>query len=375
MTLWIAIACMTGLTVWAMLLPLTRREIKTGGEDIRVYQAQLQEIDHDEQRGLIGKEEAGTARTEANRRILAAHNRAEKYALTTHNHAAQRKIYILLALAGIPALALSLYSLWGKPALHDQPLQARLEQPVEQLSPLELVQRVEKALETNPDDIRAWQTLAPVYRRAEEWDKAVNAYQQLVRLQSESSTAYAALGETQVIRDEGTVSDEALGNFERALNLQPDMPMALYYKALAKMQQGLKDEASAIWINLLQNSPDDASWRQPVKQRLVENAMAGIAVQEAFSEEEGKQIMASSPEEREKFIRAMVERLKTQLEQEPDNLDKRLRAMRAFAVMGEKVQAQKLYNEGKERFAEQNPALRRLQDLAVGLDIAEETQP
>ncbi len=73
MTLWCIFASMTAAAVLAVLWPLGRRQQKVGGgSDVAVYKDQLEEIDRDRAAGLIGDAEAGAARLEVSRRLLAA---------------------------------------------------------------------------------------------------------------------------------------------------------------------------------------------------------------------------------------------------------------------------------------------------------------
>src|ERR1700744_4240540 len=74
MALWIIFASMTAAAMLAVLWPLGRKSVNapTGGNDLLVYQDQLDEIDRDRGAGLIGQSEAEAARVEVSRRLLAA---------------------------------------------------------------------------------------------------------------------------------------------------------------------------------------------------------------------------------------------------------------------------------------------------------------
>ena len=83
MTLWILIAVMTAVAALSILVPMSRKRLHDGEAagptaDEAVYRQQLDEVDKDLERGLIDDEAAGAARTEIARRLLAAHERAEK---------------------------------------------------------------------------------------------------------------------------------------------------------------------------------------------------------------------------------------------------------------------------------------------------------
>ena len=64
---------MTAAAILAVLWPLGRKAAAgRGGNDLEVYQDQLEEIGRDRSAGLIGPAEADAARVEVSRRLLAA---------------------------------------------------------------------------------------------------------------------------------------------------------------------------------------------------------------------------------------------------------------------------------------------------------------
>ena len=160
MTLWFLLAMMTGAAVFAVLWPLGRHPAAaSAGHDVRVYRDQLEEVARDQAFGRIGKEEAEAARIEVSRRLLAA---AEQEPATPMASASRKRAVALAALVLLPALSVGIYLALGSPLLSSRPVMAQGEaenaQPVEQL-----VARVEAHLESNPQDGRGWEVLAPVY--------------------------------------------------------------------------------------------------------------------------------------------------------------------------------------------------------------------
>src|SRR5690606_21621537 len=87
-----------------------------------------------------------------------------------------RRIAAVAAVVLMPALALGLYVSVGSPQLPDAPLAARLSAPPESQDTAVLVARVEAHLADNPDDLRGWQVLAPVYVRLGRDRNAVDAF-------------------------------------------------------------------------------------------------------------------------------------------------------------------------------------------------------
>ena len=75
MSLWPILITLTALVLALVLLPLLRRPGAPAARreyDLSVYRAQLEELESDEERGLLGPDEARAARLEVERRMLAA---------------------------------------------------------------------------------------------------------------------------------------------------------------------------------------------------------------------------------------------------------------------------------------------------------------
>src|SRR5690349_15595232 len=121
MSLWFVFALMTAAAIFAVLLPLGRgnegpREGNTGGSEALVYRDQLAEIERDLSMGQIGTVEAEAARVEIGRRLLAVAGQGETAVQPSRG---LRRIAAVLALAGLPIVALAIYLPLGSPKLPD----------------------------------------------------------------------------------------------------------------------------------------------------------------------------------------------------------------------------------------------------------------
>ena len=114
MTLWFVFALMTAAAIFAVLLPLgLRGRSQVQGSEASVYKDQLAEIDRDLAAGQIAAGEAEAARTEIGRRLLAAADPANNAPLQSSQ--ALRRVAAVVALVGLPAVALALYLPLGSP--------------------------------------------------------------------------------------------------------------------------------------------------------------------------------------------------------------------------------------------------------------------
>src|SRR4051812_5156590 len=126
MTLWIAIALMTGAAVAVVHRGLTARPAaaRAGDPDAVLYRAQVAEIDRDVTRGVLSAAEADAARAEAARRLLrACADRLRPEAdLVSEPALRRRRAAVAFSLSTVPLVALAVYGAVGSPELPGQPL-------------------------------------------------------------------------------------------------------------------------------------------------------------------------------------------------------------------------------------------------------------
>ncbi|MES1148325.1 MAG: c-type cytochrome biogenesis protein CcmI, partial [Bradyrhizobium guangdongense] len=287
MTLWFVFALMTVAAIFAVLWPLGRgnraanQSLEGQGSETIVYKDQLAEIERDLAAGLIAAPEAEAARVEIGRRLLAA--AGAEQASTGQSSVTWRRAASVLALVGLPLIAIGVYGPLGSPQLRDAPLAERSRAPNMAQSLENLVTQVEQHLEKNPTDGRGWNVLAPVLERLGRYDDAVRAYRNVLTYSGENAERRSDLGEALSAAAGGVVTAEAKSEFERAVALNADDPKANYFLGLAAEQDGRKDDAAKIWRALLAKAPADAPWRPLAQTSLVR--VGGGTVAPALSDE------------------------------------------------------------------------------------------
>ncbi|MFY9684185.1 MAG: c-type cytochrome biogenesis protein CcmI, partial [Pseudolabrys sp.] len=117
---WLMLALMTGVSICAVIWPLaqSRRAVRSGS-DVEVYRDQLDELERDLKAGSIGQSEAGAARVEIARRLLAAADAAKAEAAKEIPGTTSRygRTAITAALILLPLGTVSLYLRLGSPQL------------------------------------------------------------------------------------------------------------------------------------------------------------------------------------------------------------------------------------------------------------------
>lgn len=354
MTLWFVFALMTAAAVFAVLWPLGRGtgSAREGSEAV-VYKDQLAEVQRDAAAGMIGVTEAEAARVEISRRLLAASD-TETGALSSSTPF--RRAVAVVALVGLPLVAVALYAQFGSPSLGDFPLAERTRTLAASSSMDKLVAQVETHLEKNPTDGRGWEVLAPVLVKLGRFDDATRAYRNAIAYNGESATRRADLGEAIAAASGGVVTAEAKAEFDRAVALDPSEVKARYFVGLAAEQDGRKDDAANVWRAMLASAPADAPWRP-----LIQDSLTRVGVAAAKGMTEG---------DRNTMIRGMVDRLATRLKDNGNDVEGWLRLVRAYMVLGERDKAQAARGDARQAVGNDAARLQQLNDglKSLGLD-------
>ncbi len=401
MILWIILAVMTAIAVLVVLVPLMRKgENVEGAEasDVAVYKDQLDEIKNDFDRGLLPESEADAARAEIARRLLkAADSHKAGASSTAKSVRLVRQLTAFGAIVFIPGLSMGYYLLTGSPDLPGQPFAERA--PVqssttvaENDATLQLIARAEAHLAENPDDIRGWEILAPVYTRLRRFSDATFALKRVMDLSGGSPKAIADYGESLIVANRGDVTPQAVAVFRNLLKTNPKMPRPLHYLALADAQAGRLKQAAEKWRALLAENPQNVPWRADIE-RLAAKAEAEsgsapkTAVSPTVSANSGQagtpqdgQLPALSQEQmnaagamdansRQEMIAGMVKRLSDRLAQDGGSVGEWVRLARAYSVMGNNVQAKAALASAEAAYADKPESLEQLKNARTQLGI------
>ncbi|MDK4738983.1 c-type cytochrome biogenesis protein CcmI [Rhizobium sp. CNPSo 3464] len=346
MLFWILVAVLTAVVGAILLSPLLRgAKVADDGRagEAAVYRDQLRELDRDLAGGLISQEEAGYARAEIGRRLLAVSGAGPSAAkVPARGHYLSQAFIIIL----LPVVCLCLYLVKGNPGLPSQPLQARLEHPGNDLA-ISIV-KVEQHLAQQPDDGKGWEVLAPIYLKTGRIGDAELAYRNVIRLLGPNAERLGNLGEVLIMKADGIVTAEARSSLQQSLALDADNPRALFYLALALEQDGKAEQAKTAFEALAKQSPPGAPWMAAVDDHIVKNggaadtATADSANANAPGNPTSEQVAAAdamNSGDRQQMIRGMVESLDAKLKDDPRNFEGWMRLIRSYAVLKDKDRA------------------------------------
>ncbi|GER00965.1 cytochrome c-type biogenesis protein CycH [Iodidimonas gelatinilytica] len=343
-------ACALALTAFALFRTPRSGDRKAG--DLAIYRQQLSELEADQNRALIGAEEARAARIEIERRILALDS--PKYSESTRQ-SASHPFAILMGVAVLLALSYPLYRHLGAPGTKSAPAPSAT--AIAQSATADggpdiatLLDQLEARLKDQPDRLDGWVLLGRTAFRADQPQRAVRAYTQAVRLAPDDAELQARLGEALISVAEGRITPAADLAFARALNRDPQNATAHYYVGLGLLQNDRPREALARWSDLLANSPDDAPWRADLSARVArleavleqrqslarQGEQSGLPALDAASIDAASQM---SEDERTAMITGMVDRLAAKLEARPNDFEGWLQLAKAYMVLGDEESA------------------------------------
>ena len=385
MSLWPILAALTVLVLALVLSPLLRRPGAVAARrehDLSVYRAQLGELERDQERGLLGPEEARAARLEVERRMLAADagERAER--LPPPALARRHWGMALVLLLALPALSAVLYDRLGRPELPALPFAQRPARAATVASagaqpPLPsvetLIAKLEQRVAAAPDDLEGWHRLAAAYQLVNQPAKAAEAYQHALTLDDHSAELQAGFAEASIGAAGGIVTEKAGKALARALELDPGDPRARFYQGLALVQRGERQKALDLWAGLIKDTPADAPYLRGAA-RAGHGAGAGPGPGSRQGDPPAGAVAAAEPADQlpgdPDALSAEVAKLETALGANAKDWQGWIRLARARAALGQTADAEAALARGAKVYAGAPFVQQQLAAAANALGIA-----
>uniref|UniRef100_Q11JY1 Tetratricopeptide TPR_2 n=2 Tax=Phyllobacteriaceae TaxID=69277 RepID=Q11JY1_CHESB len=378
MFFWVLAALLTLAAALAVMRPFLRgltTDVAGREHDLSVYRDQLAELDQEVRRGLVAETEAAEARAEIGRRILRLSQSVDESAEGSVKPGTRlARAVAIAAVLAVPAISWGIYSLIGSPGLPAMPLQARLNEDPAQAPVEDLVARAEAYLADHPEDVRGWQTLAPVYMRLGRYSDAVAAYQRAIDLAGANPEYEAGLGEAMVARSGGIVTAGAEAAFNRALALDEKNARARFFIALARAQEGNGGAARAIWEEMASGLPEQSPWKAAAARAiagLAQDSAQASASESAPSQDQLAAAQEMTPEARQEMIEGMVASLDAKLRESPADPEGWGRLLRSYVVLGRRDDALGALDRGLSALGPDSPDGKALSELAGTLGLTD----
>lgn len=373
MIFWIAAVALGTLVALGLVIPLLRSRADAADRaeyDVNVYKDQLKELEREAEQGRISGAELDAARVEIQRRLLAAAEDAKKPRTAS---TASKNLPVLAAIIVTPLLALVFYTETGSPNLPGFPLAERADvkppatTPDGRPSMNAMVAQLEERLRQSPNDGEGWMMLGRSYASIGNPRNAAAAYQRAIKLIGREPALLADWAEARLMSRDGEFTPEIFADFLEVRERDPLQPKPWFYIGLDKAMGGDLEGAAQTWVDLLAISPSDAEYANSVREQIARAATDGgfpiesiqpsetaraIAEGRGMSirpeaqasggsdapgptQEQVRDAQEMTAEERQAFIRSMVDRLASKLEENPNDPAGWERLIRAYEVLGE----------------------------------------
>lgn len=298
------------------------------------YKEQLEEIAADVERGILDETSAASAKLEIERRILKTVKKAEAKTLFAGSAAT------VLPIAGAVVIgAWFIYSQLGSPNAQSKPgvFVTMQNAEVTEGGPTfrEALDKIQLHLDANPDDIEGWSVMAKTARSVGDYSRTINAYKNIVRLQPDDARYRVEMLESYIAMAQGQITPAAKMVLQDLLRAEPNHPAAHYYLGLTRLQSGDEEGAKAIWLTLAESSAADAPWMPVVNKHLQDMGVRPPKL----SQDQIDSVNAMNEEERKDFIRSMMARLATKLEDNPTDSQGWMMLARSQLSQGDKKSA------------------------------------
>ena len=336
---------------------------------LAIFRDQLAEVERDAERGLISGEEARAARTEIERRMLAAARARGGGPVRS------RRAPVIAAALVVPLAAGGIYALTGRPGVpslpHAERAAALAADRDAEAEVAQLVERLRRRLEADPEGgpTEGWVLLGQTQLRRGDYDAAVRAFEVASAREDAAPGILTQHAEALIGASGGVVTPAALALVDRALARDPTIPAGHFYRALARAQSGDSEGAREMLLDRLAQASGPEPWTQAFLAEA--NRLGAEAGLEPISAREAIPGVAAmedvSPEDRDAQIRAMVDGLAARLAEEPDDLEGWLRLGQARAVLGEPDVARDAYARALTLLSEDDPRRAEVEAAMAGL--------
>ncbi len=360
MMFWILTILLAMIAMGFVCLPLFRNSVSSSTEldsEQTLYEARLSEIEKDLELGRLDKISAEAAKNEEARRLIKSSETGHDKTPSNNN-----KILVWLAAISLPIISIPFYYTVGSPQLTSTHKEA--EQAATQPSMQDLLKVAETQLKKNPDDIKGWKAVAPVYVRLGRYEDAINAYQNVLRVEGRKPEILLKLADVHIEKDQGQISQLANALIEETLSIDGENPIAKFYTGIIALQKDEKDETMRIWQGMLDGAKGDEEWLPVVEGRISElRTLMKTPQLPALDEETILSAEEMEPDQRIAMIGQMVSNLAQKLENNPENKQGWERLIRSYLVLGRTDDAQTALANAAAHFVDDKQFIIALENM------------
>lgn len=207
-----------------------------------IHRDRLGELERDRSNGMLSAADLAEAREELQRQLLDDTAATEVVTADRFSRSSAIAIAILL-----PLIAVAMYAMLGSPRAV-LPGEAQTQRASADME--ELVVKLAKKMEQNPNNPEGWAMLARSYKSLGRWDDAERAFGRIGPTLNSNAELLAEYAEMLVQKDNG-FAQRSRELIQQALRLEPDNMLALFMGGGDAFESGRYAEAVARWERLL----------------------------------------------------------------------------------------------------------------------------
>lgn len=259
---WLASIVLVVLGMVSILWPLWRRQQQASVDrtelNVALYEERIRELDAQVVAGEISPEQRDVTLEEASRLLLSDTDQPERM---------QRRRggpWMLVAAAGLlPVISIALYLAWGNP--EGLALVREMEQGEQPQSVDEMIARMERITEVQPESGEAWYMLGRAYLSDQRPAEAAQAFGESLERLGERAEVLAQLAQARFFASGNQLDSAAVAALDKALALDPNEPTALGLLGIAAFESGDYSGAIGYWERLLVDLPPQSAGAQAVQ--------------------------------------------------------------------------------------------------------------
>lgn len=334
MFFWFIAIAVTAIACAALYYAGAGRMVNVAGADSgsanNHFRLVLAGIDADLANGKLGEPEAIAAKGELAREML--RQQADDDA-KTRPKSELRRGQVMAFLAAVAVVSLVTYAMLGSPDLPSQPLAGRADVAAQKIDLDDALAKIEQQLAANPDDLRGWTVIAPVYLQTGRYREAEHAYRRIIELGGGDADVQTSLAETLMMQSDGSASGEALTLLQTAAASDPAHVLSRLYIAAELTRSGQYDDAVKAWDAVLALAKGGEAWVTAANEGRAVAVNKGVAPSQT----------QASPAESD-AIAQMVAGLATRLDTQGGTIAEWTQLVRAYIVMDDLPKAQSAYD-------------------------------
>ena len=257
---WLAAGLLALVAMAFLLIPLLRGRRAQAEEDrtalnVALYQERLAELDAQHAAGTLDDAQLQAGRAEAARELL-ADTEGEGERRSRLGRAAP-----LLAAVLLPLLGLGLYLHWG--ASEKLALSRELAEPPHSMA--EMTERLEKAVQAQPDSAQGWYFLGRTYMTQERFEDAAKAFERAANLSGRQSEVLGQWAQALYFANGKKMAGAAQALADEALKQNPEEVTTLGLMGIAAFEDQRYADAVGYWQRLVAALPADDPSRAAIQ--------------------------------------------------------------------------------------------------------------